>query len=65
MIDSDFFHPLALHKILYLRCPECEFETKEENNFEDHAIKNHPMSFELFRKKSVKEECEHCQKRIR
>ena len=42
--------------ILYLRCPECEFETKEENNFEDHAIKNHPMSFELFRKKSVEEE---------
>ena len=29
-----------------LRCPECKCKTKEENNFEDHDIKNHPMSFE-------------------
>ena len=27
----------------YLRCPECEFKTKEENDFENHAIKKHPM----------------------
>ena len=38
------------------RCPECKFKTKEENNFEDHTIKNHPMSLQLFRKKSVEEE---------
>ena len=30
----------------YLRCPECEFKTKEDNSLENHAIKNHPISFE-------------------
>ena len=50
------FNPWKVESIqafYYLKCPECEFDTKEENSFEDHAIKNHPMSHELFRKKSV------------
>ena len=31
-----------------LKCPECVFFTKEENDFENHAVANHPLSSELF-----------------
>jgi len=33
-----------------LKCPECEYNTLDENYFEDHAIENHPLSFVLFNK---------------
>ena len=33
-----------------LKCPECFFDTKDENKFEDHAMANHPMSYVLFGK---------------
>jgi hypothetical protein len=32
----------------YLKCPECDFNSKEEGLFQDHAVENHPMSFVLF-----------------
>ena len=31
-----------------LKCPECVFFCKEEHLFRDHALENHPDSFELF-----------------
>ena len=31
-----------------LKCPECVFYTKEENDFENHAVANHPLSATLF-----------------
>ena len=31
-----------------LKCPECEFNSKEENNFIHHAKEYHPLSFVLF-----------------
>ena len=31
-----------------IKCPECLFDTKEEYEFQDHAIGNHPLSFILF-----------------
>ena len=43
----------SIQAFYYLKCPECEFDTIEENMFEDHAIKNHPLSHELFGKKSL------------
>ena len=46
----------SIQAFYYIKCPECKFDTKKESNFEDHAIENHPMSYELFGKKSVKEE---------
>ena len=46
----------SIQAFYYLKCPECEFDTIEENMFEYHAIENHPMSYELFGKKSVKAE---------
>ena len=33
-----------------LKCPECTFFTKKENNFENHALRNHPLSKVLFDK---------------
>ena len=33
-----------------LKCPECFFDTKDDNKFEDHAVANHPMSYVLFGK---------------
>ena len=32
----------------YLKCPECEFDSKEVSSFQDHAVENHPLSFVLF-----------------
>ena len=46
----------SIRAFYYIKCPECKFDTKKESNFEDHAIENHPLSYELFGKKSVKEE---------
>ena len=31
-----------------LKCPECEFNSKEENNFIHHAKEYHPLSCNLF-----------------
>ena len=31
-----------------LKCPECEFNSKEENNFVHHAKEYHPLSCVLF-----------------
>ena len=32
----------------YLKCPECDFNSKDESIFQDHAVENHPLSFVLF-----------------
>ena len=34
----------------FLKCPECIFDTKEEDFFQVHAIEKHPLSFVLFGK---------------
>ena len=34
----------------FLKCPECIFDTQEEDFFQIHAIENHPLSFVLFGK---------------
>ena len=36
-----------------LKCPECEFHTKKDTVFENHATENHPLSFVLFSKKEI------------
>ena len=40
----------SVHSFLYLKCPECDFDTKYENEdmFEHHALENHPWSNVLF-----------------
>ena len=37
----------------FLNCPECKFKSKQENMFEYHAVKNHPLSFVLFDNKDL------------
>ena len=44
----------SIQDFYFLRCPECGFDTKEENSFENHAMENHPLSFVLFDNKSAK-----------
>ena len=46
----------SIQEFSFLKCPECAFDSKEENTFQDHAINNHPLSFILFGN-PVKEEC--------
>ena len=32
----------------FLNCPECAFKTKEQNDFQKHAVGNHTLSLALF-----------------
>ena len=32
----------------YLKCPECDFMHKEESDFQNHAVGNHPLSVTFF-----------------
>ena len=38
----------SIQEFYFLKCPECTFDTKEENCFQDHALENHPLSYVLF-----------------
>ena len=40
----------SLQAFSFLKCPECIFDTKEEDFFQVHAIEKHPLSFVLFGK---------------
>ena len=42
----------SIEAFAYLKCPECVFDCKEEVIFQNHALKNHPLSFVLFDVKS-------------
>ena len=46
----------SIQEFYFLKCPECDFDTKEENSFENHATENHPLSLVLFDKQSVKKD---------
>jgi hypothetical protein len=46
----------SLQDFLYLKCPECTFDTQEEEVFEDHALQNHKLSFVFFGEIFVKDE---------
>ena len=61
-VFSPFFqmdiNPWRVDSILefsFLKCPECTFDTKEEDSFQYHATENHPLSFVFFGK-IIKEE---------
>ena len=48
----------SIHEFYFLKCPECTFDTKEENCFQDHALENHPLSCVLFDIKSKEDSIE-------
>ena len=45
----------SLQAFLCLKCPQCVFDTKEKDSFQNHAIENHPLSTVLFAKKFKEE----------
>ena len=42
----------SIQAFAYLNCPQCDFKTKDEDFFQDHAIDKHPLSHMFFRKLS-------------
>ena len=46
----------SIQDFLCLKCPECNFDSKEDDVFEEHAIENHPLSFVIFGKVCKEEE---------
>ena len=46
----------SIQAFTFLKCPECNFDTKVEDNFQCHAIENHPLSFVFFGKTCEGEE---------
>ena len=49
------WHVDSLQAFWYLKCPECAYDTQEEEIFREHALENHPRSFAIFGK-TLKEE---------
>ena len=45
-----------IQSFVFINCPECDYKTKKEPTFQDHAKKKHPMSFAFFEKLSIKSE---------
>ena len=43
----------SIEDFYFLKCPECNFDSKEETNFQIHAVENHPLSFAFFGKTEV------------
>ena len=37
-----------IQEFYFLKCPECDFVHKEESDFQNHAVENHPLSVVLF-----------------
>ena len=46
----------SLQDFLFLPCPECTFDTKEEENFQEHAIERHPLSLVFFENSKIYKE---------
>ena len=44
-----------IQEFSFLNCPECVFKVKEEDIFQDHAVRNHSQSSVLFGKSAKSE----------
>ena len=40
----------SIQEFSCFKCPECVFDSKLENDFQEHAVENHPLSFVHFGK---------------
>ena len=54
MMTSNPWQVASIQEFSCLKCPECDFYTKKENLFENHATENHPLSLAIFDKKYLK-----------
>ena len=52
MVDINPWQVDSIQAFYFLKCPECAFDTKEENYFHEHALQNHPLSIVFFGTKS-------------
>ena len=50
MITDNPWNVDSIEAFSCLKCPECDFNTKEEDFFQNHAVENHPLSFIFFGK---------------
>ena len=50
------WHVESLEAFSCLKCPQCMYTTKDEIYFQDHALKNHPLSHVFFGNKSDDQE---------
>ena len=48
-----------------MKYPECNFDTQDDDFFQSHALKNHPLSFELFGKEFETEDAMTINRRIK
>ena len=55
-MDGNPWQVDSLQDFLYMKCPECTFDTQEEESFEHHALENHPLSIVFFGETFLKEE---------
>ena len=55
-MDINPWQVKSIQEFSFLKCPECAFDSKEEDTFQNHAIENHPLAIILFGK-PLKEEC--------
>ena len=46
----------SIEAFSFLKCPECIFDTKEEESFLEHAFEDHPLSSVFFDKILLKSE---------
>ena len=57
MLDFNPWQVDSIQVFFYLKCPECTFDTKTKDDFQDHAIENHPLSLlGIYGKNHVKKE---------
>ena len=47
-MDGNPWQVDSLQDFLCLKCPECTFDTQEEDIFQEHAVGNHPLSHVFF-----------------
>ena len=45
-----------IQEFYFLKCPECDFVHKEESDFQNHAVENHPLSVVFFGDSDIKME---------
>ena len=55
-MDGNPWQVDSLQHFLYLKCPECTFDTQEEEIFQEHAVGNHPLSHVFFGTVKLEEE---------
>jgi uncharacterized C2H2 Zn-finger protein len=47
-MDINPWQVATIQEFYFLKCPECDFMHKEESDFQNHAVENHPLSVTFF-----------------